>query len=124
MGRDEAKLEAVVGRLASRAHAVVCDVADPASVDGLREALKGTEVSILVNNAGIAGPVAALTDISVEEWDEVFDVNVRGTFLMPRTAPGDDRTRCGRRHQHRIGAGKRPLAHRLPTPHPRWPSSG
>jgi NAD(P)-dependent dehydrogenase (short-subunit alcohol dehydrogenase family) len=115
VGRDEAKLEAVVGRLASRAHAVVCDVADPASVDGLREALKGTEVSILVNNAGIAGPVAALTDISVEEWDEVFDVNVRGTFLMCRALlPGMIERGAGDVINIASVSGKRPLAHRTP----------
>ena len=44
-----------------------CDVADAASVEALRDALAGTEVSILVNNAGIPGPVAALTDIAVDD---------------------------------------------------------
>ncbi len=63
---------------------MTCDVADEDSVARLRDDLSGTEVSILVNNAGIAGPVAALTDIGVQEWDEVFAVNVRGTFLLCR----------------------------------------
>ena len=50
----------------------------------LAESLAEEEVSILVNNAGIAGPVAPLTDVSVDDWDEVFAVNVRGVFLMCR----------------------------------------
>ena len=63
VGRNGARLEQVVDRLGERARALTCDVADAASVDALREALDGTEGSILVNNAGIPGPVAALTDI-------------------------------------------------------------
>ncbi len=82
VGRDEAKLDAVVARLGARARALTCDVSDPASVEDLRARLADTEVSILVNNAGVPGPVAPLTDISVEDWDDVFDVNVRGTFLL------------------------------------------
>ena len=55
-----------------------CDVSDADSVARLAADLADTEVSILVNNAGIAGPVAPLTDIAVADWDEVFAVNVRG----------------------------------------------
>ena len=82
VGRDAAKLDRVAADLGSRARGISCDVSDPASVDALREQLAGTDVSILVNNAGIPGPVAALTDIDVADWDEVFAVNVRGTFLL------------------------------------------
>jgi NAD(P)-dependent dehydrogenase (short-subunit alcohol dehydrogenase family) len=115
VGRDESKLAAVAERLGERARWEICDVADPASVDALAAALASTEVSILVNNAGVPGPVAALTDIAVEEWDEVFDVNVRGTFLMcraflpPMTARGS-----GDVVNVASVSGKRPLAHRTP----------
>jgi NAD(P)-dependent dehydrogenase (short-subunit alcohol dehydrogenase family) len=90
-------------------------VGDPASVDRLADALRETEVSILVNNAGIAGPVAALTDISVDEWDAVFDVNVRGTFLMCRALlPGMIDRGAGDVINIASVSGKRPLAHRTP----------
>jgi len=62
----------------------IVDVADPASVDALRDTLHDEDVSILVNNAGVAGPVKALTEIEPDEWDAVFAVNVRGTYLMCR----------------------------------------
>lgn len=39
-------------------------------------------VSILINNAGVPGPIAPLIEIDVADWDEVVDVNVRGFFLM------------------------------------------
>ena len=94
VGRDEAKLDAVVARLGARARALTCDVSDPASVESLRSQLADTEVSILVNNAGVPGPVAPLTDISVEDWDDVFDVNVRGYVPALQGVPSrDDRTR-------------------------------
>ncbi|MFT4230573.1 MAG: SDR family NAD(P)-dependent oxidoreductase [Microbacterium sp.] len=120
VGRDEAKLAAVVDRLGDRARALTCDVADPASVDALRDALDGTElagggVSILVNNAGVPGPVAALTDIEPEQWDEVFDVNVRGTYLLCRAfLPGMVERGDGDVINVASVSGKRPLAHRTP----------
>lgn len=115
VGRDERKLAAVTAELGDRARSLACDVSDPASVDALREALSGTEVSILVNNAGIAGPVAALTDISVEDWDEVFDVNVRGTFLLCKALlPGMIERGDGDVINIASVSGKRPLAHRTP----------
>jgi len=91
------------------------DVANPASVKQLAASLEGTEISILVNNAGIAGPVAPLTDISVAEWDEVFDVNVRGTFLMCREFLPAMVTR-GRGDVINLASvsGKRPLVRRTP----------
>lgn len=115
VGRDPSKLDAVVDRLGARARRVVCDVADPSSVDRLRDALADAEISILVNNAGIAGPVAALTDISVEQWDEVFDINVRGTFLMCRAfLPAMTARGSGDVINIASVSGKRPLAHRTP----------
>ncbi len=42
-------------------------------------------VDLLVNNAGLCKMVPIL-DISVEEWDTIMAVNLRGTFLMSREA--------------------------------------
>lgn len=115
VGRDERKLAAVAAELGSRARGLSCDVSDAASVEALREALGDTEISILVNNAGIPGPVAALTDIDVADWDEVFDVNVRGTFLLCKALlPGMIARSDGDVINVASVSGKRPLAHRTP----------
>lgn len=115
VGRDERKLAAVAAELGPRVRALSCDVADAASVDALRTALGDTEVSILVNNAGIPGPVAALTDIDVDDWDEVFAVNVRGTFLLCKALlPGMIARGDGDVINVASVSGKRPLAHRTP----------
>lgn len=115
VGRDAQKLDGVVTALGSRARGLACDVSDAASVDALRDALADTEVSILVNNAGIPGPVAALTDIDVDDWDEVFAVNVRGTFLLCKALlPGMVARGDGDVINVASVSGKRPLAHRTP----------
>ncbi len=43
-------------------------------------------VDILVNNAGVAGPNKPTDEISVEEWQSVMDVNVKGVFLCTKHA--------------------------------------
>jgi NAD(P)-dependent dehydrogenase (short-subunit alcohol dehydrogenase family) len=43
-------------------------------------------VNILVNNAGIYGPVKPIEEISAAEWDSVMAVHLRGAFLMTRAA--------------------------------------
>lgn len=51
-------------------------------VDGAREAFGA--VHIVVNNAGIYGPVLPAEEITPDEWDEVIAVNLRGPFLLAR----------------------------------------
>ncbi|MGO1769478.1 MAG: SDR family NAD(P)-dependent oxidoreductase [Microbacterium sp.] len=114
-GRRREALDAVVSRLGTGAVAQACDVSDPASVERLRDAVADREVSILVNNAGVPGPVAALTDIAPEEWDDVFAVNVRGVYLMCRAfLPAMARRGSGDVINLASVSGKRPLAHRTP----------
>jgi NAD(P)-dependent dehydrogenase (short-subunit alcohol dehydrogenase family) len=62
--------------------AVRCDVSQEADVERLimiaADQLGG--VDVLFSNAGI-GSTASVLDTSVDEWDQVFAVNVRGVFL-------------------------------------------
>ena len=83
-GRRSEPLQRLAGELGTGIRAEVCHVADPESVADLARRLRGEQVSILINNAGIAGPVAPLIEIDPDAWDEVFATNVRGTFLMCR----------------------------------------
>lgn len=94
-----------------------CDVADPESVDALAARLyaDGTGVDVLVNNAGVPGPVAPLTEIEPAEWDEVFAVNVRGVYLMSRAfLPAMAGRGDGDILNIASVSGKRPLARRTP----------
>jgi NAD(P)-dependent dehydrogenase (short-subunit alcohol dehydrogenase family) len=70
-----------------KAVALALDVGDAEAIgpalDRVQEELGGLD--ILVNNAGIGGEGLAL-DISVEDFDQTFAVNVRGTFFAAREA--------------------------------------
>lgn len=61
---------------------VQADVSSKEQVDSMINAVNKQfgDIDILVNNAGIAKQ-RLFTDISVEEWDNMFDVNVKGMFL-------------------------------------------
>ena len=43
------------------------------------------KIDVLVNNAGICIP-SLVTDINTEDWDKIFDINVKGTFLATKYA--------------------------------------
>jgi NAD(P)-dependent dehydrogenase (short-subunit alcohol dehydrogenase family) len=59
------------------------EAAVTAMVDGVADRL-GT-IDVLVNNAGIY-PSRPIAETSVEEWDRVMAVNLRGPFLCTREA--------------------------------------
>ncbi|UGS38426.1 SDR family NAD(P)-dependent oxidoreductase [Capillimicrobium parvum] len=70
-----------------RVQALHVDVGDPASADeSFRAALErwGT-VDILVNNAAVTA-ARSLWQITMDEWDDVMSVNLRGVFIMSRIA--------------------------------------
>lgn len=50
-----------------------------AMVDGVLKDFKG--VDILINNAGIVGPVVPVWECRVEDWDRVMEINMKGIFL-------------------------------------------
>src|ERR1043166_3008281 len=61
-----------------------CDVTDEAAVKAAFERIG--EIDILVNNAGRAARKPA-TDLSVEEWNQVIELNLTPTFTCSRLAP-------------------------------------
>jgi 3-oxoacyl-[acyl-carrier protein] reductase len=65
--------------------AVAADVSDEAQVRAMaQQALnRWGQVDILVNNAGIC-PVTPFEEITVEEWDLVLGVNLKGAFLCSK----------------------------------------
>jgi 3-oxoacyl-[acyl-carrier protein] reductase len=70
--------------------AVMVDVADEGSVDELfaqAESALGV-VDVLVNNAGIMDPPVHFLDETIENWDRILGVNLRGCFLCSRRAAG------------------------------------
>ncbi len=60
----------------------IADVGVPADVETLVAEAAGWMggVDVLVNNAGIGGPRAALEDVSYEDWDRTIAINLNGMF--------------------------------------------
>ena len=63
--------------------AVTCDVTSDESVGALAEAA-GPHVEVLVNNAGGAFGLDRVEDASVEDWQQMYDVNVLGVLRVTR----------------------------------------
>jgi 2-hydroxycyclohexanecarboxyl-CoA dehydrogenase len=86
--RETAQLAAAVN--GSDAVGLGCDVTSADQVDSAVSEIERDlpPLAALVNNAGITAPTRFL-DIGEDEWDRIFDVNVRGTYLVTqRVLPG------------------------------------
>ena len=78
-------LEALAAELGDRAHVVICNLSDAASVEALPKlaAEKMGAVDVLVNNAGITRDNLFMR-MSDEEWASVLEVNLTSTFRLCR----------------------------------------
>lgn len=62
---------------------VTCDIANPASVAALFTAAgKFGPLHVVVNNAGIYGPIGPTEDVSLADWTQAWQINVTGTLLV------------------------------------------
>jgi NAD(P)-dependent dehydrogenase (short-subunit alcohol dehydrogenase family) len=70
-----------------RALGLGCDVADPPQVEAAvaHVAAELGGLDILVNNAAVDHTVS-VAEMSLEQWDQVLDVNLRAPFLLARAA--------------------------------------
>lgn len=74
-----------------------CDLRNAKAVPyGAKQAISQLgKLDLLVNNAG-AYQTRNFAEISAEDWDDMFAVNVRGAFLMTQACAQALRTRLGR----------------------------
>jgi NAD(P)-dependent dehydrogenase (short-subunit alcohol dehydrogenase family) len=85
VARTEKEIEEAAAAIRARgqqADALALDVTD---IDAVRKALAAREpYQVLVNNAGINRP-KMLPDVTVEDFDAIFSLNVRAAFFMAQT---------------------------------------
>jgi len=89
--------EAVLGTIVERGGtgvALRCDVSDKESVSTAASEAQAAigQLSIWVSNAGVS-TMACFEDITIDEWQHMFDVNTTGVFL------------CGQEAARRFGGG-------------------
>lgn len=84
--RRHDELASLVNEIEARggnATAIPTDVSVPAEVERMVAHAIETfgRLDYAVNNAGVEGTLAAITDLSEDEWDRVLGINLKGVFL-------------------------------------------
>lgn len=88
LARSADDIEALARELGGDAVSMVCDVADPVSVDAAMAAVlaRWGRIDVLINNAGVIDPIARLADADPVLWARAIDVNLKGVFFGIRAA--------------------------------------
>lgn len=92
--------------------AIAADVANPSDVDRVvADALaRFGRIDVLVNNAGIYGPMGAIEEVDWREWVRTLEINLLGSVLMARAVvPGMKARRAGKIIQLSGGGATGPL---------------
>ena len=83
-----ARVTATIAASGGKARVATGDIADAATVERLvaEAAAWGGGLQLLVNNAGIGGPLVPTGDYPLDGWHRVIDVNLNGVFYGMRYA--------------------------------------
>jgi NAD(P)-dependent dehydrogenase (short-subunit alcohol dehydrogenase family) len=82
-GRTRQVLQDAANAMGDRAIPIPCDVADEAQVIALRDETltRFGKIDALVNNAGVDPIFKVAEKTTLEEWRQIIDINLTGTFL-------------------------------------------
>jgi len=85
--RNQDQLDEAVKKLGANAIAKRADISDPASIEELiEEAWRLGPPDIIVNNAGVSPFYKRAEFFTVEEWDHIVDINMRGSYFLSLAA--------------------------------------
>jgi NAD(P)-dependent dehydrogenase (short-subunit alcohol dehydrogenase family) len=87
VGRRKDRLEEVAREIGDRAFAIPVDVSKTSEISGLLDQVVGrfAGLNFLLNNAGVLH-VGNAEQITEEQWDDTFNLNVRSVWLLSRAA--------------------------------------
>ena len=91
LDRNQERLDETIGLIRQSRHsaeAIVGDVGDDKSVEAnwADIAARHKRIDILINNAGITTNPVRTHEFSIEDWDRLMAINLRGVFLTTRQA--------------------------------------
>jgi NAD(P)-dependent dehydrogenase (short-subunit alcohol dehydrogenase family) len=112
-----------IRQLGRRALAFVADVSQEQEVQEMVDSAlhEFGALNILVNNAGVVGPTAPITNVSRADWDHTFAVNLTSAFLCARAVlPGMIERRSGKIINISSVAGRMAYALRAPYAASKW----
>ena len=79
----DATAQALAEEYGVKVFPIACDMASPEAIDAMLQAAleKFPRIDILVNNAGATWGAPTL-EFPLEKWDQLFNVNVRGVWVL------------------------------------------
>lgn len=85
VGRREDRLNEVAHEIGGSAFVIPADVSKPGAIDQVIEQTLSRfgGIDVLLNNAGVLH-IGTVEQITEEQWDETFNVNVRGLWRLSR----------------------------------------
>lgn len=116
--RTEARLEdaraevTAVARAGQRVDAIAADISKPEEVERVKRFALGVfpRVHVLVNNAGVYGPIGPLEEVEWTAWVRAIEINLFGSVLMARAfLPHFEEHRYGKIVQLSGGGATNPL---------------
>jgi len=84
-GRRKERLDALVKEVgADRAHGFAFDIRDRKAVERFALSKGHENITVLVNNAGLAAGLDSFQDSSVDDWEQMIDTNLKGLLFVTR----------------------------------------
>lgn len=85
-GRRKERLEELAAKVSVKTFQLTFDVSDRKAVDTALGSIpeEWSKIDVLINNAGNAHGLSKIQDGSVEDWDAMIDVNVKGLLYVTK----------------------------------------
>jgi NAD(P)-dependent dehydrogenase (short-subunit alcohol dehydrogenase family) len=112
-----------IAALGAECVAIVTDVAKLEDCSRMAEQTLARfgRIDVLVNNAGIEGATKLTTDMTPQEWQEVIDIDLTGTWLAARAVlPAMKQHQAGAIINISSGSGRRGYPFRAPYSAAKW----